>query len=90
MASSPPSTPHFDYFITYAAADSAWVEGYLLEALRQAGVRCQVEAAFSLGAPRLLEFERAIQNSRRVLLVLSPDFLGAEVNAFVATFMARV
>jgi len=35
-----------DLFISYADADRAWVEGYLLDALTQAGVRCHSEAAF--------------------------------------------
>ncbi|HUV90710.1 MAG TPA: toll/interleukin-1 receptor domain-containing protein, partial [Anaerolineae bacterium] len=65
----------YDLFISYAEAERAWVEGYLLDALTQAGVRCHTEAAFALGVPRLLEFERAVQESRRTLLVLSPAYL---------------
>jgi WD40 repeat protein len=61
----------YDLFISYADADRAWVEGFLLDALSQAGVRCQTETTFSLGVPRLEEFERAIQESTRTLLVLS-------------------
>ena len=45
---------NYDLFVSYADADRAWVEGYLLDVLEQAGVRCMVEAAFALGAPRLL------------------------------------
>ena len=52
----------FDLFISYAEANSAWVEGYLLDALTRAGVRCHSEAAFALGVPRLLEFEHAVQH----------------------------
>jgi len=52
-----------DLFISYAEADRAWVEGYLLDGLTQAGVRCCSEAAFALGVPHLLEFERAVQES---------------------------
>ena len=59
----------YDVFISHAEADQAWVEGYLLDALLAAGVSVHSEAAFALGAPRLLEFERAVQGSRRVLLV---------------------
>ncbi len=53
-------TAQYDLFISYADADSAWVEGYLLDSLKQAGVRYHSEAAFALGTVRLLEFERAI------------------------------
>jgi hypothetical protein len=72
----------FDYFISYADADRAWVEGYLLDALTQAGVSVTSEAAFALGVPRLLEFERAIQRSRRTLLVLSPAYFADNTAAF--------
>ena len=72
----------YDLFISYAEAERAWVEGYLLDALSQAGVRCHTEAAFALGVPRLLEFERAVQESRRTLLVLSPAYLAAGFTQF--------
>ena len=68
-------TTTYDLFISYADADRAWVEGYLLDALQRAEVRYHSEAAFELGVPRLLEFERAIQESRRTLLVLSPAYV---------------
>lgn len=72
---SDPAESSYDVFISYADADRAWVDGYLLDALQAAGVRCHSESAFALGTPRLLEFERAVQASQRVLLVLSPAYL---------------
>lgn len=72
-----------DLFIAYGDADRAWVEGYLLDALTQAGVRSHSEAAFTPGVPRLLELERAIQQSHRVLLVLSPAYLAETLNPFI-------
>jgi WD40 repeat protein len=75
--------PQFDLFVSYAEADREWVEGYLLDALEQAGVRVHSEAAFALGMPRVLEFERAVTRSRRVLLVLSPAYLVDETTGFV-------
>jgi len=71
-----------DLFISYADADRAWVEGYLLDALTQAGVCCHTEAAFALGVPRLLEFERAVQESQRTLLVLSLPYLAEGFTQF--------
>ena len=70
-----PDENRYDLFISYADADHAWVEGYLRDALEKAGARCLTEAAFELGVPRLLEFERAVQQSRRILLILSPPYL---------------
>jgi formylglycine-generating enzyme required for sulfatase activity len=71
-----------DLFVSYADADRAWVEGYLLDGLTQAGVRCHSEAAFALGVPRLLEFERAVKESARTLLVLSPAYLAEGFSQF--------
>jgi WD40 repeat protein len=71
-----------DLFISHAEADRAWVEGYLLDALNAAGVRCHSEEAFRLGVPRLLEFERAVQQSKRTLLVLSPAYLAEGLSQF--------
>src|SRR6187455_684361 len=72
-----------DIFISYAEADRAWVEGYLLNALTDAGVRYHSEAAFELGVPRVLAFERAVTESRRTLLVLSPAYLADGFANFV-------
>src|SRR5512147_2064834 len=72
----------YDLFVSYAEADRAWVEGYLLNALDKAGVRCHSKAAFTLGTPPLLELERAIQHSRRTVLVLSPAYPADSLNQF--------
>lgn len=75
-------SPAYDVFVSYAEADRAWVEGYLLDALTVAGVRVHSEAAFALGAPLLGEFEHAVQNSERTLLVLSPAYLTDDFSRF--------
>src|SRR5262245_50569612 len=77
----------YDLFVSYADADRAWVEGFLLDALADAGVRCHSEAAFALGVPRLLEFERAIQQSKRTLIVLSPAYLSDDFGRFTDLLM---
>ena len=73
----------YDLFISYTDTDHAWVEGYLLDALTQARVRCYSSAAFALGAPQLLEFERAVRQSQRTLLVLSPAYLADGLDQFI-------
>ena len=78
-----PLDPQYDLFISYAEADRSWAEGYLLDAITQAGIRCTSEAALHLGQPRLHEFEHAVKESKRVLLVLSPAYFGDPMNAFV-------
>src|SRR5262245_59583831 len=72
----------YDYFVSYADDDRAWAEGYLLDALAAAGLRCHSESAFALGVPRLIEFERAIAQSRWVLIVLSPAYLSDSFGQF--------
>jgi len=78
----------YDFFISYADADRAWVEGYLLDVLQQAGVRCLTEAAFELGALRIQEFADAIKQSERTLLILSHAYLANNVHQFI-TFLAQ-
>lgn len=68
-------TPPFDLFVSYAKADRDWVVGYLLDALVAAGVRVRSTANFAIGAPRLAEFETALQQCSRILLVLSPAYM---------------
>jgi WD40 repeat protein/energy-coupling factor transporter ATP-binding protein EcfA2 len=75
--------PKYDLFISHANADSAWVNGYLLDALQQAGVNYHTETAFKLGKPRIIEFENAIRASRRSVLILSPDYLGDDSHQFI-------
>jgi WD40 repeat protein len=72
-----------DLFISYAEADRAWVDGFLIDALEQAGVSYHSEDAFALGVPRLVEFERAIKQSTRTLLILSPAYLADTFGQFV-------
>src|SRR5262245_7622891 len=73
----------YDAFVSYAEADRGCVEGVLLDTLLAAGVRCRQETHFQLGKPRLKEFENAIQQSRRTLLVLSPAYLADNSLEFV-------
>ncbi len=72
----------YELFISYAEADNAWVQGVLLDVLVQAGVQCRTEEAFALGQPRILEFEHAVRESERTLLVLSPAYLAEGFSRF--------
>jgi hypothetical protein len=46
-----PKRPRCDLFVSYADADQAWVEGYLLDPRTQAGVRYTLEASIALRRP---------------------------------------
>ena len=52
----------YDVFVSYAEADRGWVEGFLLAALDEAGVRYR-RLSVDLGASRLVEVERAVRES---------------------------
>lgn len=75
--------PEYDLFISYAAADGEWVEGYLLDALDAASVTYAREETFLLGVPRLIEFERSVKQSKRTLLILTPAYLADGDTQFV-------
>jgi hypothetical protein len=67
----------YEVFVSYAEADRAWVEGYLLDALTGAGVRVSSGAAFPLG-----ELEPAVRHPERTLLVPSPAYLTDDFSRF--------
>lgn len=71
--------PPFDLFVSHGPADRAWVRDELLPRLEEAGLRACVEwRDFRPGAPRAREMERAVLDSRKTLLVLSPDYVQSE------------
>ena len=73
---------NYELFISYAEADKAWVEGFLLDALQEAEINFTCESAFALGVPRISEFERAIQQSQATLLVISEAYLADGLTGF--------
>lgn len=68
-------TTKYHLFISYTEANSAWVKGYLLEALKQANIDYHSEETFDPGKPKIEEFENAIKHSARTLIVISPAYL---------------
>jgi len=79
----------YDLFIVHAAADRAWVDGYLKHALGVERDRLITPRDFQLGAPIPAEFDGAVTSSRYTTLVLSPAFLAdrwAEFSEQLVTF----
>ena len=72
----------YDLFIFYAEADRDWVNGYLLDALEKAEIRCTCESDFTLGVPGISELERVIRQSRYTLLVISQAYLADDLTRF--------
>jgi WD40 repeat protein len=63
----------FDLFVLHAAADAAFVRGYLLPeiGLDEADPRVMLPSRYELGSPILTEVERAVRRSGTTLLVVS-------------------
>jgi hypothetical protein len=66
----------YDVFISYSTQDRPWVRQELLPRLEAQGLRACIDYRdFAVGAPIITEIERALLNSRKTLLVLSPAYM---------------
>lgn len=68
----------YDVFISYRhrEPDQSWVRAVLDPALVAAGVEvCIDHRCFALGAPVVLEMERAVVESRTTVAVMTPSYL---------------
>lgn len=77
-----------DFFISYNRADKRWAE-WIAWQLEAGGHTVLVQAwDFRQGGNYVLDMQRALEGSRRTLLVLSPDFLRSQFTApeWAATF----
>lgn len=73
----------YDVFISYKHADNEWVRNELLPRLEQAGLRVIIDYRdFEAGAPLITEMERAVLESRKTLLVLTPAYMESEWTEF--------
>jgi len=81
-AERPPEEPFtFDVFVSYSPADREWVWQTLLPRLEEAGLRvCLDERDFEIGIPRLVNIERAVDNSRYTLIVMTPAWVNDQWN----------
>jgi hypothetical protein len=74
----------YDVFISYLAkdADKTWVRKTLLPALESQGLRVAIDSRFPLGVPLITSVEKAIQQSRYTVVVLSPHYLESSYGEF--------
>jgi predicted phosphodiesterase len=80
---STPNQPEYDAFISYSHRDEKWVHSWLLPRLEGGGLRVCVDFRdFEPGAPSITEMERAVRQSRKTLLVLTPNYLASEWTEF--------
>src|SRR5215210_748965 len=75
---SAPTQFTYDVFVSYSHADEQWVRDELWPKLEGAGLKISDNHAFELGVPRIVNIERAIEASRKVLLILTPDWIASE------------
>lgn len=73
-----PENKLFDAFVSYSEQDAGWTKEYLLEKLEADGFRiCYHERDFKPGHPVLGNIFYCIENSHKVLFVLSPSFVNS-------------
>jgi hypothetical protein len=77
-----------DVYISYSNQDEPWVSAHLLPKLDEAEVTYIDEYQFVGGRPRLEEIERAIKQTRRTIIVLSPNYLEHSWGHFSAMLVA--
>jgi hypothetical protein len=75
---SAPTQFTYDVFVSYSHADEQWVRDELWPKLEGAGLKISDYLEFELGVPKIVNIERAIEASRKVLLVLTPDWIASE------------
>jgi len=75
----------YDVFVSYSHTDKEWVHDWLLPRLEAASLRVCIDFRdFDVGVPSLVNMERAVDNSRRTLLVLPPAWVNSEWTDFEA------
>lgn len=74
---------HYDAFISYSHRNKQAVRDWLLPELEKAGVKVCIDFRdFDPGVPILAEMERAIAQSSKTLMLLTPDYLKGESTQF--------
>lgn len=73
----------YDAFVSYSSRDRDWVNQYLLRPLESASIRVCIDYRdFEIGVPSLVNMERAVERSRKTLLVLTPNWVQSEWTEF--------
>lgn len=69
----------YDVFISYSTNDRPWVRDVLLQRLEAVGLTVCIDYRdFRLGVPIHNEIERGIEQSRKTLLVFTPNYLSSQ------------
>jgi len=69
----------YDVFISYSSKDKEWVRGELLQRIEKAGLRAFIDFRdFTRGAVSIKEMERGVIECRKMLLILTPEYIASE------------
>jgi hypothetical protein len=78
----------YDVFISYSHRDQDWVRGDLLKKLEAGGLQVCIDFRdFEVGAPSVKEMVRAVEASRKTLLVLTPAYLESDWTEFESSLV---
>jgi hypothetical protein len=89
QATSMLTTRNYDVFISYSHKDSAWVQGTLLAKLEGHGFKVCIDFRdFPGGSTSIRNMEKAVLESKRVILVITQNYLKSEWGEF-ENIMAR-
>jgi len=73
----------FDVFVSYSHHDQQWVRNWLVPQLEGAGIRVCIDFRdFAPDRPSLINMENAVEDSRRTVIVLTPDWVESDWTAF--------
>ncbi|MFN8501220.1 protein kinase domain-containing protein [Kouleothrix sp.] len=73
----------YDVYISYSKKDRTWVKDWLLQRLENAGLTVCVDYRdFVFGHPKMRNIENAVDNSHKILLILTEDWLLSEFTEF--------
>ncbi len=74
---------HYDVFISYSSKDGEWVQNVLLDRLEKQGLRVCIDYRdFEIGVTTLENIINATKQSRRTLIVITPNWLESEWATF--------
>jgi len=78
----------YDVFISYSSKDQEWVRGELLERIESAGLTAFIDHRdFKPGALNVKECKRGVVESRKTLVVITPDYIESEWCEFEAVMV---
>ena len=74
----------YDVFISYSHQDADWVRTWLLPRLESASLRCIDSRDFEIGGPILDNMTDAAKQSRKTIVVMTPNWTESELDQFAA------